>query len=422
MFRVYGCLTQQHDLRLVVLAGIICLFASFTAINLTSRVCFLEGWSRAAWLAVAATVTGSGIWATHFIAMLAYRAGFPVRYDLGLTALSIVIAIFLSGCGLFLAAWYGHKVLGGAVVGVGVGAMHYAGMAALQAPALKVWDMPLVYASLVIGIVGGATAVAAGLSHDTLRARLTGASLLALAICGLHFTGMAALGLIPDATATYVDKVASTDFLVVSVAAATLLILTFGFAGSVVDQHLAERTSREAERLRAYVAELEATKRALEARTTEVKLALAEAAAGSQAKSQFLAAMSHELRTPLNAIIGFSEVQIAQMFGPIGDARYLDYAKDIHRSGQHLLELINDVLDFSKARRRPAGPARRDLRSRRARDRDGPHAARRKREGACRAASGRRPCGSADQGRRAAASPGDAQSSVERPEIHGGGR
>jgi signal transduction histidine kinase len=58
--------------------------------------------------------------------------------------------------------------------------------------------------------------------------------------------------------------------------------------------------------------------------------------------------MSHELRTPLNAIIGFSEVQVSQMFGPIGDARYLEYARDIHRSGSHLLALINDVLDFSK--------------------------------------------------------------------------
>jgi signal transduction histidine kinase len=348
MFRVYGCLTDLHDLRLVVLAGVICLFASFTTINLTSRARFLEGWPRAAWLAVAAIVAGTGVWATHFIAMLAYRAGIPVGYDVGLTALSVVIAILLFGCGLFIAAWFGHKVLGGAVIGLAVGAMHYTGMAALQAPAARHWDASFVYASLAIGVVGGALAMVAGLGRDTVKSRLTGASLLALGICGLHFTAMAGLALYPDPTVPYVSEMPSLEFLVVSVAAATLLIVAFGFAGSIVDQHLAERTSREAERLRAHVAELEATKRALEARTEEVKIALTDAAAGSQAKSQFLAAMSHELRTPLNAIIGFSEVQIAQMFGPIGDARYLEYAKDIHRSGSHLLELINDVLDFSK--------------------------------------------------------------------------
>ena len=68
----------------------------------------------------------------------------------------------------------------------------------------------------------------------------------------------------------------------------------------------------------------------------------------NKAKSEFLANMSHELRTPLNAINGFSEIMVAQMFGPLGDARYQEYAQDIHNSGQHLLALINDILDMSK--------------------------------------------------------------------------
>jgi two-component system cell cycle sensor histidine kinase PleC len=58
--------------------------------------------------------------------------------------------------------------------------------------------------------------------------------------------------------------------------------------------------------------------------------------------------MSHELRTPLNAINGFSEIMLAEMYGPLGDSRYADYAQDIHNSGQHLLALINDILDMSK--------------------------------------------------------------------------
>lgn len=68
----------------------------------------------------------------------------------------------------------------------------------------------------------------------------------------------------------------------------------------------------------------------------------------NRAKSQFLASMSHELRTPLNAIIGFSDIMRQQMFGPIGDARYLSYTDDIHDSGQYLLNLINDMLDLSR--------------------------------------------------------------------------
>jgi len=68
----------------------------------------------------------------------------------------------------------------------------------------------------------------------------------------------------------------------------------------------------------------------------------------NRAKSEFLANMSHELRTPLNAIIGFSEIIKDEMFGPVGRADYVEYSKDIHASGTHLLELINDILDVSK--------------------------------------------------------------------------
>jgi two-component system, cell cycle sensor histidine kinase PleC len=72
------------------------------------------------------------------------------------------------------------------------------------------------------------------------------------------------------------------------------------------------------------------------------------AEAANRSKSEFLANMSHELRTPLNAIIGFSEVMQEQMFGPIGSPKYTEYSHDIHKSGQFLLDVINDILDMSK--------------------------------------------------------------------------
>lgn len=73
-----------------------------------------------------------------------------------------------------------------------------------------------------------------------------------------------------------------------------------------------------------------------------------QATAASRSKSEFLANMSHELRTPLNAIIGFSEALERELFGPVGNPRYREYAEDIHDSGVHLLSLINDILDLSK--------------------------------------------------------------------------
>ena len=89
------------------------------------------------------------------------------------------------------------------------------------------------------------------------------------------------------------------------------------------------------------ITELKATEQAL-------RVAKDEAEQANRAKGEFLASMSHELRTPLNAIIGFSEILRDELFGPLGDARYREYVRDVHASGAHLLDLISDVLDLSK--------------------------------------------------------------------------
>jgi signal transduction histidine kinase/HAMP domain-containing protein len=86
----------------------------------------------------------------------------------------------------------------------------------------------------------------------------------------------------------------------------------------------------------------------LKERETALRLAKEQAEAANRAKSEFLANMSHELRTPLNAVIGFSEIIAAEMFGPVGQPRYKDFASDIIRSGRHLLEVISDILDVAK--------------------------------------------------------------------------
>lgn len=94
---------------------------------------------------------------------------------------------------------------------------------------------------------------------------------------------------------------------------------------------------------------LEAANRALETQATALAAAKEVAETASRAKSDFLATMSHELRTPLNAIIGFADIMQREMLGPIGVAAYRDYAQDILASGNHLLSLISDILDFVKA-------------------------------------------------------------------------
>lgn len=105
--------------------------------------------------------------------------------------------------------------------------------------------------------------------------------------------------------------------------------------GRIVERHRAE-------------AALLAARQEAERAAQVAEDAMREAQAANKAKTEFLANMSHELRSPLNAVIGFSKVMIDELFGPLGEPKYQDYVKDIHESGEHLLTLINDILDLAK--------------------------------------------------------------------------
>jgi NO-binding membrane sensor protein with MHYT domain len=201
MYAVFNCIVTQHDLRLVGLAAVICALASYTAISLLHHVRRSSGHMRRAWLAVSAISTGFGVWATHFIAMLAFNPGVPTAYNIALTGLSLVAAILLTGAGLAVAvesiagagAW-----LGGAMVGGGIAAMHYTGMAAFEIPGRIVWDPILVAVSIGLGGLIGAAALPVGLRADNVKWKTLGALLLTAAICSHHFTAMGAAKIILD--------------------------------------------------------------------------------------------------------------------------------------------------------------------------------------------------------------------------------
>ncbi|MBO6633608.1 MHYT domain-containing protein [Parvibaculum sp.] len=349
MLTVYNCIAVEHDLRLVVLAGLICMFATFSATHLLVRSTEEGEQRRSIWILAAGTVAGCGIWATHFIAMLAFRPETPVSYDPGITFLSFVIAIVFASIGFSVTTRFRPAGIGGAIIGLAIGAMHYVGMSAISVHGYITWDRDFVAASIVIGTLFAAAASEAAFSLKG-PWRIHACWILAtIAICGLHFTGMAAVTITGDSSVEVASNAVDSVPLAIAVAAVTLLIVILAYAGIAVDRHLAGRAVQEARRLRAHVLELEDTKKKLEATSADLLVALKTASAADNAKSQFLATMSHELRTPLNAILGFSEIMTAETFGPLGNPRYKDYSQDIFRSGKHLLALINDVLDFTRA-------------------------------------------------------------------------
>lgn len=252
MLTVYDCIVLEHDLRLVVLAAVICTIASFAAIHLLHHVNRSHDVMRSVWLCVAGIATGFGIWATHFIAMLAYSPGIQNGYNIALTFASLIAAIVLTCLSFAVAsapALKGARWLGGALVGGGIAVMHYTGMAAFQIPGRIVWNPSLVAASIVLGAVFGAIALPVGLRNRTYKSIATGALLLTIAICSHHFTAMAAAALILDPSVTVPPTAIPTYWLaiLVTIACGTIFLLTF--AGFALDIRERRQAKREIDRL-----------------------------------------------------------------------------------------------------------------------------------------------------------------------------
>ncbi len=251
LFKVYACIAHQHDWKLVLLAGGICLLSCAMALGLLRRMSALSGLRRGAALLVAATVTGIGIWATHFVAMLAYRSGIPTAYEPGVTVLSLLAAIDLLGLALWLA--FNQRLrfgatIGGAVVGLSIGAMHYLGMSAVRVEGVIAFDPTLVIASLVVGVGFGAGAFAVARRGPGLRRQAIAALLLTLAICGLHFTGMSAVSVTPDPTRSLPANAVSGAGLAQWVALAAVgLLLVSGLLLIIGGRHRRQEAQRLSE-------------------------------------------------------------------------------------------------------------------------------------------------------------------------------
>ncbi|MDQ6703010.1 MAG: hypothetical protein M3Z96_07870, partial [Pseudomonadota bacterium] len=242
MLRVYDCLTGQHDLRLVFLAGLICIAACLASVNLFIRANAARG-RPLPWLFLAATVFGAGVWATHFIAELAYEPGFPIGYDAGLTAVSFVAAIGAIWLAMFVAHRYAAPALGGAMIGAAIATMHYIGMAALRAPAQPHWDAGYVLASVAIGMTIAAAGMRVLLWRPGLRGRLMAVVLLVLAICGLHFAAMAAVTLVPDPLIAVPAHAVAPNVLAAAITIVMALITGLGLLGVIVHNQWALRTA-----------------------------------------------------------------------------------------------------------------------------------------------------------------------------------
>jgi len=251
----------SYNATLVVASVLIAIFAAYAALALASRVAASSGRFRAAWLVGGSVSMGVGIWAMHFVGMLAFRLPVPMAYAVPTVVLSALAAIGASGLALYVAGRPTVRPLGllaaGLAMGAAIAGMHYIGMAALRTPADLSHDPARVALSIAIAVGASLAALWLALrfradeSPRGRRWKAASALVMGAAIAGMHYTAMSAARFQPARGAMGIAErdVLRTEGLARGIAAATLALLAVTVLGAVVDRRARAR-STETEAIR----------------------------------------------------------------------------------------------------------------------------------------------------------------------------
>ncbi|HEY8614236.1 MAG TPA: MHYT domain-containing protein, partial [Roseomonas sp.] len=246
-----------HDATLIILSILIAMAASYTALDLANRIQASTGWARHAWLATAAVAMGGGIWAMHFVAMLAFSMpGMEVGYDISLTLLSLAVAIGATGLSFLLVSRSRPTTVllltSGLLMGLGIVAMHYMGMAAMRMEADLRYNHFWVAVSVLIAIGAATVALWLSMRASRMAARAGAAIVMGIAISGMHYASMQ--GAIFTAH-SHVDHARGWTSLTqvtlaLAVTASTFLILFLTLIAAMFDRRFAQLSERETAALR----------------------------------------------------------------------------------------------------------------------------------------------------------------------------
>lgn len=444
-------LPTHYDYRLVALSVFIAICAAYAALGLAERVTAASTRYKWWWIGGGACAMGTAVWSMHYIGMLAFKLPIVVHYDVFLVLVSLIAAILASVVALFFTSrekFAGRELLiGSLAMGTGIATMHYIGMAAMRMRCTCTWDARIVALSVVIAITVSGVALASLRSKSKLARthKVAAAVLLGIAISSMHYTGMAAAHFWhSDKPVNFVATIGVSWLGGIGIAAGTLLLLSVAILSSMAGEHFAAQSIRlqsTEERYRflferslagiyratvdgevidlndaclellgytsrdqvlgkiirhahmaeedreSYVDFVTRTKR-LPARETQIyrtdgssvwvmhtaaliefpdgspaeiqgmllsidqlkrteeELLAAKHAAESanRAKSQFLANMSHELRTPLNGMLGIAQLMLETAVSP----EQKEQLEILKASAEGFLMVVSQILEFSR--------------------------------------------------------------------------
>jgi NO-binding membrane sensor protein with MHYT domain len=310
-------MTGYYNSSLVALSLAIAIIASYTALDLAKRVrdsasSAKKSW---AWLVAGASAMGTGIWAMHFIGMLAFDLPIPIAYDLSLTCLSMLIAIAVSAVALFVlrpADVTRRSLISGALLmGMGISAMHYTGMIAMRmSPPIR-YDPALFIGSILIAITASLAALwialrmRGNLSRFAVLARLASAVVMGVAITGMHYTGMAAARFAPGSMclAAISGGLRNTTLAIV-VGCIAIAIMSFTLILSTIDAHFAVRNGRLVDSLRVANEAADAALRDNEKITADLRAAQGELVASARqvGMAEIANGVLHNVGNVLNSV------------------------------------------------------------------------------------------------------------------------
>ena len=321
-------MTGEYRLELVILSYIIASIASHTALSVSDRFRESKNKNRTLWLLLGSFSFGFGIWATHFVGMLAFNLPITVSYRVSTTLVSVVPAILASAMvirNLNHATWTIRQLItSGLLMGAGIATMHYVGMTAMQMSATMVYDPVLFSMSLVVAISLAtlalyAKSVTVGRTtgrHDILL-KLLSSLIMGAAVAGMHYTSMWSVYFFPSDTTVEHNLALPPALLGIVISIIATLVLM-----------VAQITSRAAK------------ERAL------TLAAISAQASVENLKNQFMSTVTHELLTPLHGIN--LSLSLMEKNGSNQNQAYLEMAR---RSSTHMQRLIDSMIIYTNARR-----------------------------------------------------------------------
>jgi len=262
-------LIGSYNYGLVALSVLIAIFASYAALDLAGRVTAARGWTRAVWLLGGAGAMGTGIWAMHYIGMLAFILPIPVSYHWPTVLLSLFAAILASVIALYVGSRQKmgtfRALAGSVLMGGGIASMHYIGMAAMRLPAECHFNTFLVVLSVVLAVLISLAALWITFHFRDEKTgsgweKLAGVVLMGTAIPVMHYTGMAAASFTPSGMPADLSHAVSISTLgTIGIAAVTWIVLGLALLTSWLDRRFAAQTlevqEEKLQRSEAYLAE-----------------------------------------------------------------------------------------------------------------------------------------------------------------------